>query len=367
MAYATALAHEPTFVYATILAHRVIISRYKMLNRFQTLFYRYAPGIILCCIISLIAILLERLELVLFGQAWLESLVLAILVGAIFRTAKTLPKQYAEGIGFSAKILLEIAVALLGSSISVHAVLSAGLGLIAGIAAIVFCVIVITYTIGRFMGLTRHLAILVACGNSICGNSAIAAVAPVIKANASDVAASIAFTAVLGIFVILVLPFAVPALGLSFSQYGILAGMTVYAVPQVLAAAAPVSLVSVQMATLVKLVRVLMLGPVIFIIGLIAGAGSHNRPSFGKLVPWFIIGFVVLLLANSANIIPEAALKVMAATTKILTVISMAALGLGVDVYALKKSGIKVISTAVISIIILALSALIMIFTLNIA
>ena len=114
-----------------------------MLNRFQTLFYRHAPGIILCCIISLIAILLERLELVLFGQAWLESLVLAILVGAIFRTAKTLPKQYAEGIGFSAKILLEIAVALLGASISVHAVLSAGLGLIAGIAAIVFSVIVI--------------------------------------------------------------------------------------------------------------------------------------------------------------------------------------------------------------------------------
>ena len=265
LAYATALAHETTVVYATTLVHRVIISRYKMLNRFQTLFYRYAPGIILCCIISLIAIVLERLELFLFGQAWLESLVLAILIGAIFRTAKTLPKQYAEGIGFSAKILLEIAVALLGSSISIHAVLSAGLGLIAGIAAIVFCVIVITYTIGRFMGLTRHLAILVACGNSICGNSAIAAVAPVIKANASDVAASIAFTAVLGIFVILVLPFAVPALGLSFSQYGILAGMTVYAVPQVLAAAAPVSLVSVQMATLVKLVRVLMLGPVIFI------------------------------------------------------------------------------------------------------
>ncbi|WP_297323430.1 putative sulfate exporter family transporter, partial [uncultured Bartonella sp.] len=254
-----------------------------MFRQIQPIIYRFAPGIFLCCIISVAAIVLEKLEKLVFGQAWLESLVLAILVGALIRTVKGIPSQYAEGVGFSAKILLECAVVLLGSSISVHAVMAAGFGLLGGIIVIVACVIVLTYVIGRLFGLTPRLALLVACGNSICGNSAIAAVAPVIKAEGSDVAASIAFTAALGIVVILLLPLTVPSAGLSFTQYGVLAGMTVYAVPQVLAAAAPVSLISVQTATLIKLVRVLMLGPVIFVIGLIYGLGGNNKLKFSKM------------------------------------------------------------------------------------
>ena len=84
------------------------------------------------------------------------------------------------------------------------------------------------------------MAILVACGNAICGNSAIAAVAPVIGADSKDVAAVIAFTAVLGVLMVLGLPLFVPLAGLSRHQYGVLAGLTVYAVPQVLAATVPV-------------------------------------------------------------------------------------------------------------------------------
>ena len=86
------------------------------------------------------------------------------------------------------------------------------------------------------------MAILVAAGNSICGNSAIAAVAPVIGASSKDVASSIAFTAVLGVVVVLLLPLAVPLLHMTELQYGVLAGLTVYAVPQVLAATAPIGL-----------------------------------------------------------------------------------------------------------------------------
>ncbi|WP_163413883.1 putative sulfate exporter family transporter, partial [Escherichia coli] len=79
------------------------------------------------------------------------------------------------------------------------------------------------------------LAILIACGNSICGNSAIAAVAPVIEADGDDIASSISFTAILGVLMVLGLPLLIPLLKLTATQYGILAGLTVYAVPQVLA------------------------------------------------------------------------------------------------------------------------------------
>ncbi|GAC1515930.1 MAG: hypothetical protein NVS1B4_08480 [Gemmatimonadaceae bacterium] len=90
-----------------------------------------------------------------------------------------------------------------------------------------------------------------------------AAVAPIIRADKEHVASSIAFTAIPGVRVSIGLPFLIPPLRLSHYQYGVLTGLTVYAVPQVLAAAFPVSALSGQVGTLVKLVRVLMLGPIV--------------------------------------------------------------------------------------------------------
>ena len=90
--------------------------------------------------------------------------------------------------------------------------------------------ILVSHALGRALGLKPKLALLVACGNSICGNSAIAAVAPVIEADSEDVVTAIAMTAVLGVGVVLLLPLLIGLLGLSYYQYGVLAGMTVYAV-----------------------------------------------------------------------------------------------------------------------------------------
>ena len=91
--------------------------------------------------------------------------------------------------------------------------LAAGPGLLAGIAGTVVAAVAASYGLGRVLGFPHRTATLVACGNSISGNSAIAAVAPVIGADGEDVAASIAFTAVLGVLVVLLLPLAAPLLG----------------------------------------------------------------------------------------------------------------------------------------------------------
>lgn len=311
------------------------------------------PGIILCLIVALAAWGVERLETRLFGQAWLEILVLAILLGVALRSFWKTGPRYTQGVSFSAKILLEVAIVLLGASISIGAIHDAGIKLVVSIATVVVLGILFSYWIGRSMGLSARLSMLVACGNSICGNSAIAATAPVIGADPDDVAASIAFTAVLGVIVVLVLPLAVPLLGLSASQYGIFAGMTVYAVPQVLAATAPVSALSMQVGTLVKLIRVLMLGPVIFTLAL-ANARGNGRISLARMVPWFIVGFLLMMGLRSADLIPHALLKPMASLSSTLTVISMAALGLMVDIRSVAHAGGKVICTAILSIAALA-------------
>ncbi len=194
---------------------------------------------------------------------------LAILLGVAIRTVWAPGARFRAGIGFCAKALLEVAVVLLGASVSARTVLALGPALLGGIVAVVAVAIATSYAICRALGLGRRMAILVACGNSICGNSAIAAVAPVIGADGEDVASSIAFTAVLGVVVVLLLPLLVPVLAMSLTQYGVLAGLTVYAVPQVLAATLPIGALSNQVGTVVKLVRVLMLGPVVLALSLL--------------------------------------------------------------------------------------------------
>jgi len=310
----------------------------------------------------------------LFGRAWLETLVLAILLGAAIRTAWRPGARWKPGIDFSAKALLEVAVVLLGASLSAATVLAVGAGLLLGIAAVVAVAIPVSYAIGRALGLPARMAVLVACGNSICGNSAIAAVAPVIGAEARDVAASIAFTAVLGVLVVLGLPLLVPLLGLSHGQYGVLAGLTVYAVPQVLAATAPVASLSAQVGTLVKLVRVLMLGPVVVALSLLAprlrgpGEGpAPARPPLAKLLPWFILGFLGLAALRSLDWLPPAMLGPVAMAASVLTILSMAALGLGVDVRTVARSGGRVVAAGVASLLVLGLVSLGLIRILGVA
>lgn len=343
-----------------------------------------APGLTLCLMVTGAAYALQHLEEMLFGRAWLEALVLAILVGTIVRSLWTPGIRWFPGISFSAKFLLEVAVVLLGVSVSAATILAAGPWLLLGIAGTVIAAIACSVLIGRLLRLPTRMALLVACGNSICGNSAIAAVAPLIGADGDDVAASIGFTAVLGVAVVLGLPLLGAALHMSGLQYGALAGLTVYAVPQVIAAAAPVGPTAVQMGTLVKLARVLMLGPVCLLLSLaVPGlreeadeAPPHitagDRPAqcrtpLHHLVPWFIVGFLLLMGLRSLDLVPHAALAPIGSVATWFTVISMAALGLGVDIRGVVGAGGRVTATVVLSLAALGGISLALIHFLHIA
>jgi uncharacterized integral membrane protein (TIGR00698 family) len=319
------------------------------------------PGLLLCIAITIAAMLFEAAETHFAGQPYLEGLVLAILLGVAVRTAWKPGARFSPGIHVSAKFVLECAIVMLGASVSVTTITALGPALIAGIACIVAVAIGASYVICRALGLPQRMSILIACGNSICGNSAIAAVAPVIGADGDDVASSISFTAVLGVIVVLTLPLLVPVLNLSLTQYGVLAGLTVYAVPQVLAATLPIGALSNQVGTVIKLVRVLLLGPVVLGFSLFAGrirpahSRPNRRPRVDELVPWFIIGFLIVLVARSLGLIPLAVLPSVTKTAALLTTVAMAALGLGVDVRVVAKTGIRVTLAVTASLIVLGL------------
>ena len=317
------------------------------------------PGLLLTTLVGGVALGVAALEERAFGHPVVEGLVLAILLGMLMRTLWTPPALLDVGVRFAAKEVLEVAVLLLGASVDLPLLLRAGPSLAIGIVLLVVLGIAFSYGIGRAMGLPHKLSVLVACGNAICGNSAIAAVAPVIRAEKEHVASSIAFTAILGVVVVIGLPFLIHPLGLSFYQYGVLTGLTVYAVPQVLAAAFPVSVLSGQVGTLVKLVRVLMLGPVVLFFAL-KHRNDADAPKAGatgfqltRFVPWFIIGFLVLAGLRSSGAIPATAAAPMRALSTWLTVAAMAALGLGVDLKAIRTVGRPVILTITASLAVL--------------
>ncbi len=328
------------------------------------------PGLALSIAVTLAALAAQRVEVTLTGRAWLEALVLAILIGTSVRTAWTPSARWHVGIHFSGKILLELAVTLLGATISLGSIVGAGASLVAGIVATVALAIAASFALGRLFGLPHKLAMLIACGNAICGNSAIAAVAPVIDAESDDVAASIAFTAVLGVAVVLALPFLAVLLGLGAHAGGALAGLTVYAVPQVLAATAPLGTVAVQLGTLVKLVRVLMLGPVVLGLSLIMAkrrgrmhsiAGQGLGTLVTRFVPWFILAFLALATARSLELLPDALVTQANGLATLLTVVSMAALGLGVDLRSVAAAGPRVTAVVTLSLVILGGLALVVI------
>lgn len=318
----------------------------------------FIPGVLLCIAVAGVSAAFEAAERRLFEHPYVEALVLAILLGMAVRSFWNPPERWQAGIAFSAKQLLEVAVMLLGASISFAAVAASGAALLGAIAATVIVTLALSYGISRMLRLPAKLSILIACGNSICGNSAIAAVAPVIGASRDEIASSISFTAILGVMMVLGLPLLIPLLHLSATQYGILAGLTVYAVPQVLAATVPAGLVSTQIGTLVKLMRVLMLGPIVVGLSLIAprlngGVGNKATTGFFRLVPWFIIGFLVLSVLRSLDIVPATVVGPLTAVTGFLTVVSMAALGLGVDIRVLASVGGRVTAAVTLSLMLL--------------
>ncbi|MEP6691185.1 MAG: putative sulfate exporter family transporter [Gemmatimonadaceae bacterium] len=332
---------------------------------------RLAPGAALGLAVALASIAVAWGEERLFGHAVIEALVVAIVLGTLVRTLAPPHAHAAPGIRFAANSVLEVAVFLLGASVDVALLMRAGVALAAGVVILVVLGLAGGLLIGRALGLPPKLAVLLACGNAICGNSAIAAVAPVIEAEHEHVASAIGFTAILGVAVVLGLPLLIAPLALSHYQYGVLAGLTVYAVPQVLAAAFPVSLVSGQIGTMVKLVRVLMLGPVVLFFALMhrrAGtAAATPRVSIARLIPWFLTGFLLLAAARSAGFIPASVVAPARSISGWLTVWAMAALGLGVDLKAIRRVGMPVVATVCGSLLLLLALSVTLIRMLGIA
>ncbi len=315
---------------------------------------RVGPGLAACAALGAAALLLQAAETSLIEHAVIDALVIALLLGIAVRNVVGVPKWLGAGAAFASKHLLEASIVLLGASVALGRVVEAGAPLFLLVVTSVAGGLAFAWVVGhRVFGLRSRLAVLVGVGGSICGNSAIAAVAPAIDATADDVAAAVSISAVLGAAQILLLPLLVPGIDLTHYQYGVVAGISVYAVPQVVAAGFAVSGLSGEVATFVKLTRVLLLGPVIVVLRALHGRGEvarAARPLVQRLravVPWFILGFLVLAALRSSGLISPEVGRDAQTVSRALFAVAMAGLGMSVDLRSVRAVGGGVAATVI--------------------
>lgn len=293
------------------------------------------------------------------GRAWMpDAVVVALLLGLFVRALWSGMEGGAPLLDRLTRVPLEAAIVLLGMATNLAAFLPLGAGLAVAVVVVVGLALGAGVAIGRRTGLTRTHTLLVASGNAICGNSAIAAVARVVGAPATEAASAVALTAVLSVVVVLLLPLGGVVLGLSEVQYGVWAGLTVYAVPQVLAATFPVSQVSGEIGTLVKMARVLLLAPWLMLLARQASGGDQEVVRWRAILPPYLVAFLAGAALHTAGLIPGSAAALARTASHGLTVVAMAAVGLSVRWESLRAVGARTAVATLASLVVLMGAAL---------
>lgn len=313
-------------------------------------FSKNLPGVAVALVIAAIAKVLEELLPIHLIGASVIALFLGMIINHFVRPSALI----AGGLKFTSKKVLKFAIILLGASLSIGTVLEIG-----KMSLMVMCFTLLTcfgggYFIGRALGLNWKLSNLISAGTGICGGSAIAAIAPVIDAEDTDIAYAMSATFLFDMAMIVLFPIMGQALGLSDMAYGLWAGTAVNDTSSVVAAGYAYSEGAGDFATMVKLTRTLAIIPTVIIFALVevnlkrkAAAGSKEQGDvktnvkFVKIFPWFILGFVAMAVVNSFGVIPDEVSSAAKTVSKFLMVAALAAIGLNTSFKDMKKSGIK--------------------------
>ncbi|MFI8852063.1 YeiH family protein [Streptomyces sp. NPDC053499] len=267
------------------------------------------------------------------------------------------------GLTLAGKRLMRLGIVLLGLKLALSDVLGLGWATVAMVACVVVATFFGTVWLGRKLGLRGDQPLLVATGYSICGASAIGAVSEVRGSEEEDVATSVALVTLCGTLAIAVLPLLRGPLGLDAGEFGRWVGAGVHDVGQVVATAQTAGPAALGQAVLVKLLRVMMLAPLVACVvaagrrrrvdvaGRAAGgadAGGADAHGAGRpgsrppLVPLFVVGFLAMVVLRTTGLVPAAGLDGAARVQEVLLAAALFGLGSAVHLPSLTRTGLRV-------------------------
>ncbi|MCL4122441.1 UNVERIFIED_CONTAM: hypothetical protein GTU68_044542 [Idotea baltica] len=263
--------------------------------------------------------------------------------------------QWKAGIVFSAKKILRFAIIFYGFNLTFQLIASVGLaGLSVSIIMLVSTLILGIVLGTKVFGLDRDSSILVSAGSAVCGAAAVLATEGTLKSEPYKAAMAVGTVVLFGTTAMFVYPILMKAglLGnLSDIQYGIFAGGSIHEVAQVVAAGSAINPHAEEVAVTVKMIRVMMLAPMLVVIGIWlakAAASTIKQPSLMKIIPWFAVGFIVVAGFNSLDLLPVSTVNHIRFADQFLLAMAMTALGLETHVSKFIQAGIKPLLLALI-------------------
>lgn len=286
-----------------------------------------------------------------------STLTLAVGLGVAVGNLPRFPSCTRPGLTWATRRLLRTGVVLLGLQLAVGDIVSLGIGTIVAVLAIVLVTFAGTVGLGRMLGVSPGLSVLVGTGFSVCGASAIAAMEGVIERDDEDVATAVAMVTIFGTLAMLLLPLVSGGLGFSALEQGRLAGGAVHEVAQVVAAASPAGAAAVAMAVVVKLSRVVLLAPMVAIVSVTQRRRSSTPHSRPPILPLFVAGFLVAMVVRSTGVLPEPVLAGAKQLTTLLLAGALFALGSAVRLTALLRTGARALALGACSTVLVTVVA----------
>ncbi len=331
------------------------------------------PGLILALALAIGGQLLSDL----IGVTWMglpkspiSAIMMAILLGVLIRNTVTLPASFQPGIRFGLERVLRLGIVLLGVRLSLGEVGAIGLQALPIIVGIVASALLIVGYVSRKLDLSERLGTLIAVGTSVCGATAVVAIAPAIGAHDDEVSYSVACITFFGVIAMLIYPFAAHWLfGGDPFTVGLFLGTAVHETAQVAGAGLvyqeyyndPQVL---DVATVTKLVRnlgMLIIIPFMSIIYHQTASEADEAPKWWTMIPLFVVGFACMSLIRTAGDMGESAFGLLRAeqwqalvnftkeTAETCLAVAMAAVGLGTSLKGLISIGMKPLAAGLFS------------------
>ena len=283
--------------------------------------------------------------------AGLSSLLIAILIGVFYGNTLSshLPGSWAKGVRFCTREVLRLAIILLGFNFTFQQIASTGMqGVLVDII-----IVVSTLTMGYFVGtrilkMDADLSLICSVGPAICGASAVLAAETVLRTSHAKTAVAVSTVVLFGTIAMFLYPFIYAYLphDLSDTAFGIYIGSTIHEVPQVVAAGNVINADVAQTSIIVKMARVLMLVPVLFILGIVwkkirSPSPYDEQRSNNSVVPWWAFVFVAAVAFNSMVSLPKQLLAGIHELDVFLLTMAMGAIGMETTYDKFKQVGAK--------------------------
>lgn len=310
------------------------VSRVGLNTKTSVKFSGIIPGLTVCVLIALVGIWLGGLVPVIGAP------VFAILIGVIAGSIVRLPYVTKPGIAFTSKKILQYSIIVLGGSLNLWQIWNTGRESLGVMLITLSLALLGAWFIGARMGISQNLKSLVGVGTGVCGGSAIAAIAPIVKADDDEIAFSMSTVFLFNVVAVLVFPFVGHLIHLEDYGFGLWAGTAINDTSSVVAASYSYSQAAGDFAVITKLARTTMIIPISLIFAFLvmrkSGGGEYN---IKKIFPWFILGFLAMAAINTLGFIGPAFSVITGAAGKYLIVVALAGVGLGANLSKILKTG----------------------------